>query len=94
MVDNFEWDPEKAEKNLKKHNISFDEASTVFDDPLSYTFEDPDHSVTEKREITIGLSLKNRIILVFSTLRNNKIRIFSAREATTNERRNYEKTIK
>ena len=94
MSFNFEWDFEKAKKNLKKHNVNFDEAMTIFDDPLSYTFDDPDHSIDEKREITIGLSIKNRLLLVFSTERNHKIRIFSAREATNYERKNYEKSSK
>ena len=89
----FEWDHEKSEKNLKKHGISFEEAETVFDDPLSYTFPDPDHSINEFREITIGLSVKNRLLIVCSTERNSKIRIFSSREASQKERKNYEKSI-
>jgi hypothetical protein len=88
----FEWDIDKAIKNSIKHGVSFEEAATVFDDEFSITIEDPDHSITELRDITIGLSLKNRLLLVFSTERNNKIRIFSAREATKKERINYEET--
>ena len=92
MTYKFEWDEEKAEKNLLKHKVSFDEAATVFDDMLSVTFPDPDHSMQESRKITIGFSVKNRLLLVFSTERNNKIRIFSAREATKRERREYEES--
>ena len=92
MQYNFEWDVKKAEKNLLKHNVSFEEAETVFDDILSFTFQDPDHSIHEEREITIGYSVKNRLILVFFTERNNKIRIFSAREATNKERKKYEES--
>lgn len=93
MEFNFEWDNKKAEINFKKHNVSFEEAKTVFDDPFSFTFNDPDHSIYEQREITIGLSVKNRLILVFSTFKNNKIRIFSSRLATKKERINYEESI-
>lgn len=90
MAYQFEWDNEKALLNISKHKISFDEASTVFDDSLSVTFPDPDHSKNEFREITIGLSIRNRLILVFSTERNNIIRIFSARFATKQEKKKYE----
>ena len=92
MTFQFEWDEEKAKKNLLKHKLSFYEAVTVFDDILSVTFLDPDHSIKELREITIGLSVKNRLLLVFSTERNNKIRIFSARESTKKERIKYEES--
>jgi hypothetical protein len=88
----FEWDEKKAEKNLLKHGVSFEEASSVFDDVYSVTFTDPDHSINELREITIGLSVKNRLLLVFSTERNNKIRIFSSRLATKNEKKKYEES--
>ena len=88
----FEWNGEKSEKNLLMHKVSFDEAATVFDDMLSVTFPDPDHSIKELREITIGLSVKNRLLLVFSTERNNIIRIFSARKATKKERKKYEES--
>ncbi|MCX6155226.1 MAG: BrnT family toxin [Candidatus Kapabacteria bacterium] len=93
MKNRFEWDNEKAASNLIKHKVSFEEAATVFDDALSVTFPDPDHSIKELREITIGYSLKNRVLLVFSTERNNKIRIFSAREASKKERKLYEESI-
>jgi uncharacterized DUF497 family protein len=90
MFYRFEWNDVKAANNIKKHGVSFEEASTVFDDDYSVTFNDPDHSIQELREITIGLSVKNRLLLVFSTERNNKIRIFSARESAKNERKKYE----
>jgi len=79
--------------NLKKHGISFEEAASVFNDMLAVTFPDEDHSENEYREITIGFSNNNRIILVFSTFRENKIRIISAREATKKERIKYEESI-
>lgn len=91
MFFKFEWSKDKADLNLRKHGVSFEEAATVFDDKLSFTFVDEDHSIQELREITIGYSVKNRLLLVFSTERNNVIRIFSAREANKNERKNYEK---
>jgi uncharacterized DUF497 family protein len=76
----FEWNPDKANSNLKKHGVSFKEASTVFNDPLSVTFPDPDHSFGEERYVIIGLSSTNRILIVPHT----------DREATRNERRFYE----
>ena len=85
-----EWDPVKAETNLKKHQVSFEEASTVFDDPLFITFLDVDHSVDEERYITIGLSKANRVLLIAHTERQGITRIISARKATKNERRFYE----
>jgi hypothetical protein len=86
----FEWNPDKANSNLKKHGVSFKEASTVFNDPLSVTFPDPDHSFGEERYVIIGLSSANRILIVSHTDRVNRVRIISAREATRNERRFYE----
>lgn len=85
-----EWDAEKARTNLRKHQVSFEEASTVFDDPILITFLDLEHSVDEERYITIGLSRVNRLLLVAHTERGNAIRLISARKATTNERRFYE----
>jgi len=85
-----EWDPVKAETNLKKHQVSFEEASTVFDDPLFITFLDVAHSVDEERYITIGLSKTNRLLLIAHTERHGVTRIISARKATNNERRFYE----
>lgn len=91
----FEWDNQKALKNLKKHKISFEEASSVFYDLLAFIFDDEDHSIEEHREIIIGYSTKNRILLVcFTELIKDTIRIFSAREATPKERRDYEENTK
>lgn len=89
----FEWNPEKAKVNLKKHQISFEEASTVFDDPLFITFLDEEHSIGEERYITMGLSQKENLLLVAHTDREGRIRIISAREATRNERRFYEEGL-
>lgn len=86
----FEWDPEKAESNMKKHGVPFDEAITVFYDPLAATFDDPDHSEGEYRLITIGMSSKNRLIVVGHTERRNSIRLINARPATTHERKKHE----
>ncbi len=86
----FEWNPDKANLNLKKHGVSFIEASTVFNDPLSVTFPDPDHSYGEERYVIIGLSSASRILVVPHTDRVDRVRIISAREANRNERRFYE----
>ena len=89
---NFEWDLNKAASNLRKHQVSFNEAATIFGDFLSVTFLDPDHSSDEERYITIGLSHQNRVLVVSHTDRNDAIRIISARKATRSERRFYEET--
>ena len=86
----FEWDPTKAEENWKKHAVSFEEAATVFFDPLSATFDDPDHSKDELRFITIGYSALERIVVVCHTERVMAVRIISARQATARERKNHE----
>jgi uncharacterized protein len=86
----FEWDPEKASSNLKKHNVSFDEAATVFFDPLSATFDDPDHSIIEERYIMIGYSSQNSLLVVAFVEREKTIRIISARHATVFERKKHE----
>jgi hypothetical protein len=86
----FEWDREKAKKNFIKHNVSFDEAMTVFYDPLSATFNDPDHSVGEQRFITIGYSSLNHLLVVSHSDRKETIRIISARYATKKERKKHE----
>ncbi len=85
-----EWDEEKNVVNLQKHGISFEEAATVFGDPLSDTFDDPDHSAEEYRFITKGTSEKGRLLVVAHTDREDRVRIISARELTKQERRNYE----
>jgi uncharacterized DUF497 family protein len=90
----FEWDTQKAKKNLKIHGISFDEASTSFSDSLSLTIYDPLHSVDEERFIMIGNSRKNRLLVIVHTERGDKIRIISARRATKRERMQYEENAK
>jgi uncharacterized DUF497 family protein len=86
----FEWDPEKAKRNLKKHGVAFEEAVTVFYEPLSATFDDPDHSVGEYRFITIGLSSRDRLVVVAHAERGESLRIISAPPATANERKRHE----
>jgi uncharacterized DUF497 family protein len=86
----FEWDREKAKKNLKKHKVSFEEAMTVFYDPLSATFDDPDHSDDEQRLITVGYSSHRRLLIVAHADRGKTIRIISARPATAHERKRHE----
>ncbi len=90
----FEWDPNKAKKNIIIHGISFDEASTAFKDTLSLTIYDPLHSDEEDRFIAIGNSYKNRLLIIVHTVRGIKIRIISARKATKKERKQYEKNAK
>jgi uncharacterized DUF497 family protein len=85
-----EWDEEKNVANVRKHGVSFEEAATVFGDPLSDTFDDPDHSVEEGRFITIGTSEKGRLLMLAHTDREDRVRLISARELTKQERRNYE----
>ena len=86
----FEWDPKKAAKNLREHKVSFNEAATVFGDPLGTTAPDPDHSLAEDRYITVGMSNRRRLIMVAHTERGERIRIISARELTRAEREAYE----
>lgn len=86
----FEWDRRKAQLNLRKHRVGFDEAATVFYDPLSVTFEDPDHSLDEARLITVGFSLHKRLLVISYLERGSVIRIISARTATARERRKHE----
>jgi uncharacterized DUF497 family protein len=86
----FEWDRAKAEQNLKKHRVAFDEAVTVFYDPLAATFDDPDHSVGEHRFITIGLSSRGRLLVVAHVEPGENIRIISARLTTAPERKRHE----
>jgi uncharacterized DUF497 family protein len=86
----FEWDPAKAARNVSKHGVSFDEASTVFGDPLAGTILDPRHSGDEPRFVTIELSMSRRLIIVAHMEREDRIRIISARRATRRERRTYE----
>ncbi|MEW5768258.1 MAG: BrnT family toxin [bacterium] len=86
----FEWDPDKAASNLKRHKVSFEEAATVFQDRLSVTVADPDHSTEEDRWIIVGLSHRFRLLIVSHTERGNRIRIINARELTPRERKEYE----
>jgi hypothetical protein len=86
----FEWDRKKAERNRRTHGVSFDEAVTVFYDPLAATVDDPDHSVEEERFITIGFSARGRLMVVSHTEREGALRIISARRVTARERKRHE----
>lgn len=87
----FEWDEEKAAANRRKHGVGFDEAETVFGDPLARIFDDERHSLDEKREIIIGHTIENRLLVIcFTERENDTVRIVSAREATPREKRKYE----
>lgn len=86
----FQWDPEKAVSNVKKHGVSFEEAVSVFADPLAVTIDDPDHSIGESRFLTIGQSVLYRYVVVSHTERDGQVRLISARFATRQERRSYE----
>jgi uncharacterized protein len=86
----FEWDANKARENLQKHGVSFEEATTVFGDPLSLTIDDPIHSAEEERSIIIRRSYRRRTLVVVHAERVDTIRIISARPATRRERRTYE----
>ena len=91
MALEFEWDAAKAERNRRKHGVTFDEAMTVFGDPHAATYADPDHSTDEERELTIGYSLAGRLVLVAYAQHGLAIRIISARIATSHERRDFER---
>ena len=82
MALSFRWDSRKAAANLRKHHVSFNEATTVFDDPLSVTIPDPDHSVGEQRFLLLGISNRGRILVVAHSESDNSIRIISARGPT------------
>ncbi len=86
----FQWDKKKARLNLKRHKVSFEEASTVFGDTLSRTIDDPLHSEDEDRYVIVGQSVQGRLLVVVHTIRGDNIRIISARVATPTERKNYE----
>ena len=86
----FEWDGAKAAANLAKHDVAFEEAKTVFDDPLYVDFYDPDHSQDEHRYIIIGLSSEGRVLMVSYAERNDTVRLINARQATRTERETYE----
>ena len=87
----YEWDQEKAAINLEKHGVSFEEAASVFSDPLYIDFYDPDHSVDEHRYLIMGQSTAGRLLIVYYTERDDVVRLISAREVTSSERRAYEK---
>lgn len=89
----YEWNASKAAANLRKHSVSFEDASTVFLDPLAMTFPDPDHSANEQREITIGHTMRQRLVFVSHSEQGGRVRIISARLATRSERKQYEETI-
>ena len=86
----FEWDPEKAKLNLLKHGVSFREVVGVLGDPLSLTYDDPDHSQEEQRYLTVGTARSGRLLIVSHTDRAGGVRIISARKATRRERARYE----
>lgn len=86
----FEWDPVKAEANVRKHGVTFDEASTIFGDPLNLLMADPDHSRDEERYVLLGMSNRRRLLVVAFAERPPRTRLISARRATRQERRRYE----
>jgi uncharacterized DUF497 family protein len=90
MAPAFEWDETKAQSNLQKHGVSFAEAETVFANPLAAIFPDPEHSHEEIREIVVGHSERNRLLIVSFTERGENVRIISARAATPRERKDFE----
>ena len=93
MTLEFEWDPKKARANEVHHGIQFEEALTVFSDPQARVFDDEEHSEEEPREIIIGHSVKQRLLLVCFTARRTRVRLISARRATPLERREHEKNV-
>jgi uncharacterized protein len=93
MALEFVWDPAKAVANIRRHGVSFPEASTAFADPNSLTVPDPDHSATEERWILLGLSTRSRLLIVAHTERGDVIRLISARKATRKERTVYEEEL-
>ncbi len=86
----FEWDEVKARENVKRHKVPFEEGKTIFSDPLLLTYPDIDSSDSEERYINIGLSAKDRVLVLIHTERQGRIRIISCRKATPRERRHYE----
>ena len=89
----FEWDPRKARTNFAKHGVTFEEATTIFGDPLALTIPDPEHSLTEERYITVGKAFSGKLLVVAHTDRGDNIRIISARGASRRERKFYEENI-
>lgn len=94
MNTEFEWDNQKAASNIKRHGVSFEEAMTVFDNPLALIFDDSEHSITEEREIIIGHSLRGMLLIIcFTECLTGVVRIISARQATRKEQHDYETHI-
>ena len=89
----FEWDARKTAASLKKHRVTFEDASSVFFDPLAITYPDPDHSLDERREVTVGYTMKKEMVFVSHCERGERIRIIGARPRTRTERRQYEEGI-
>jgi uncharacterized protein len=89
----FEWNEEKAKSNIAKHDVSFDEATSVFDDPLFLTFADPEHSIQEQRFVIMGESARGRLLVVSYTERAGTTRLISARPVTRKERKAYESDL-
>jgi len=94
MLIGFEWDEAKARRNVHKHHVSFEEAVTVFDDPMSITLDDPEHSDEERRFVTIGFSNRDRLLVVCHSDRLRRIRIINSRTADRREWSYYERTGK
>ena len=90
----FDWDDAKAKANLNKHGVAFDEALSVFADPLARIFDDPDHSASEPREIVVGFSTKPRLLVVGFTERSGRVRLIHARRATKAEQTRHEENVK
>ena len=90
MAFTFEWDPQKANANARKHGVTFDEAVTAFGDPFGLIVDDPRHSETEPRAVLLGYSRAGRLLAVMFTERGDRLRLISARPATRRERRHYE----
>ena len=90
MTPQFEWNKEKAKSNLDKHDVTFSEGATIFNDQFVATMPDPDHSRNEERFLAIGTSVKGHLLVVVFTERGDKIRLISCRQATATERRTYE----
>ena len=86
----FEWDDMKADSNLNKHGVSFEEGATIFNDPEIATIFDPDHSKDEERYISIGTSIQGNLLVIVHTEREDRIRLISCRKATNTERKTYE----
>jgi uncharacterized DUF497 family protein len=93
MVAKFEWDQRKAASNTRRHGVSFEEALTVFANPLARIFDDEDQPAEERREVIVGHSLQDRLLVICFTEREGAIRIISARKATENERKDYEEGV-